>query len=211
MFGVFERSRRPSISDAACCRGPAREPFTTFDGHAATDCLPGPMPAFLSIARQLFRAAIERPTVDGEGERVAEGFETTRTITAKVDGQPFTWKERHLRIRSLAWAQRQETSLRERLTRAEAEITALPDRQRGRRSFTHREEIETALAALVGRHGVEGLIQRSVEEHLTERRVRAYGDRPERIETDRSFTVTIRADEVALAQAIRLLGGGAPP
>src|SRR5262245_22329834 len=80
--------------------------------------------------------ALRLPTADGAldetADPVASGFEYTVALSALDHaGQPRTWQERRLVVRSLALAARQEQSLRQRVARAVTEINALDDRKQG--------------------------------------------------------------------------------
>ena len=74
--------------------------------------------------------ALRLPTADGARDEtdapVALGFAYTVELHAPAHSeQPRTWQERRLVVRSLAWAARQEQSLRQRVARAVTEINAL--------------------------------------------------------------------------------------
>jgi hypothetical protein len=69
----------------------------------------------------------------GTSKLIAEGFERVEPVTAEIAGQRYSWLERRLVIRSVQLAQAGERGLRGRLAKAQAEITALNTRGRGRR------------------------------------------------------------------------------
>src|SRR5262249_7059054 len=108
-------------------------------------------------------SAIRLPTADGAGEETAEpvatGFAYTVELSA-VDhaGQPHTWQERRLVVRSLALAARQEQSLRQRVARAVMEINALDKRKQGKPRMPDETAASQAAAAIMAKHRVEGLV-----------------------------------------------------
>jgi hypothetical protein len=64
---------------------------------------------------------------------VAVGVADTVEQSAEdPSGQRPCWQERRLVVRSLAWAASKEKRMRERVTRAVAEIHALDERQQGK-------------------------------------------------------------------------------
>src|SRR5437867_9966034 len=82
-------------------------------------------------------SAIRLPNADGvldeTDEPVAIGFVYTVALSAPdQSGQPRTWQERRLVVRSLAFAASQEKHLRQRVARAVTEINALDERKQGK-------------------------------------------------------------------------------
>ncbi len=103
-------------------------------------------------------ANISREKEDGEQERIAEGYERLEVLTAMVDGQPITWTERRLVLRSLSQAQAAEAALRARLTKAQSALAALNEKGRGKKRFTEVATLQQAAEAVIERHGVQGLM-----------------------------------------------------
>jgi transposase len=149
---------------------------------------------------------VYRADAEGQPERIAEGYERNVLLQAEHDGQRIAWSERHLIIRSLQQARASEETLRTRLTKAQVEVEQLNERKQGKRRIVDREGMQAAVTAIVKRHRVEGLIHVTVEEQVTERAVRAYGDRPERVETERELSVQIERDEQAVEEVVRRFG-----
>jgi transposase len=156
-------------------------------------------------------SAIRLPTADGAVEEtadpVAHGFAYTVELSALDHaGQPHTWPERRLVVRSLAWATRQEQSVRQRVARAVTEINALDERKQGKPLVPDEMAASQAAAALIAKHRVEGLVHVTVTTDVHEHVKRRYGTRPPT--TVRSVRVRVRAasEEAPLAQAVRRLG-----
>jgi transposase len=151
---------------------------------------------------------IKRTSAEGEEVLIAEGFETKRKQEMKGEKgtQPYTWEERLLIVRSFKLAQAQEQGLRERLTKAQKEIEALNERGRGKRCFRAKEEVQEAVQVILKRHRVEGLLFCTYNEWVQERKVRRYREREAGVICEREARVEVAVDELALAEALRLLG-----
>ena len=144
---------------------------------------------------------------DRDSRRVAEAFEVNERLTAETpDGEPFTWIERRLVVRSLGQAEAAEKALQGRLAKAEAHLAKLNERGRGKRRYDERGAFEARVEAILKRHKVTGLLQVEIEEEITTRTVRAYGDQPLRIQWRRRFSVSTRRDSQALAAHLAGLG-----
>lgn len=160
---------------------------------------------FLEAGTPLTRIETE-PAADVSQELIAEGFEVTVALVALVDGEEVRWTERRLLIRSAAFAERQIAAHHQRAHRACAELEALPERCQGKARLADQAALETAIAALLHRHQVEGLVTVEVATVTTERSVRAYRDRPAEVRLETAFTVSAHLNQPALAQAERRLG-----
>jgi len=109
-------------------------------------------------------------------------------------------------VRSLAWAARQEQSLRQRVARAVTEINALDERKQGKPRVLDETAASQAAAAIMAKHRVEGLVHVTVTTDVHQHVNRRYGTRP--ATTVRSARVRVRAasEEAPLAQAVQHLG-----
>jgi transposase len=155
-------------------------------------------------------SALRLPTADGTldetDDPVAIGFEYTVELRAPdLSGQARTWQERRLVVRSLAFAARQEQSLRQRVARAIAEINALDERKQGKPRVPDETAAYQAAAAIMAKHRVDGLVNVTVTTDVYEHVKRRYGTRP--ATTVRSERVRVRAAsaEEPLAHAMRCL------
>jgi transposase len=154
---------------------------------------------------------IRLPLADGTraeaDDPVAIGFEYPVELSAPDHaGQTHTWQERRLVIRSRAWAERQEQSLRQRVARAVMEINALDERKQGKPCLPDETAASQAAAAILAKQRVEGLVTVTVTTDRYEHVKRRYGTRP--ATTVRSERVRVHAvsEEGLLADAIRRLG-----
>jgi transposase len=149
---------------------------------------------------------IERERANGQRECLAEGYERVVILTAGDAGQPHSWRERRLVVRSLQQAQAAETALRARLAKAQANLATLNERGRGKPRFTDVAPLRHAAEAGLQRYRVAGLLRVSYEESVQERCVRGYGGRPARARVERDVRVRAVVDEAALDTAVRRLG-----
>ena len=91
-------------------------------------------------------------------EKIAEGYELTRTITAVVGEETIVWNERLLVIRSLRHAKAATFALQARLAKAIAELEALNERKQGKRRLPDLESLRQAAEQIVKRYQVKGLL-----------------------------------------------------
>lgn len=147
-----------------------------------------------------------RPGGDAEpDELVAEGFCVDVKLTARVDDSEVSWTERRWLVRSLAYAQAQQTALERRLATATKAMQELVVRRQGKKQLFHDELMEAA-EAIVRREGVEGLLSYRVQLRTQTRDVRAYRGRPARQETDVSFEIEVRREETRIEEKQREMG-----
>ena len=156
------------------------------------------------------RQALEpvyQPTEEtGVAPKLAEGFRYEVRITTEHDGQPLSWIEQRLVVRSLKLAERQERALDQRLKQARAAITELNVAGQGKKRFTDEAALAETVEALIAKHRVAGLLEVDYQIHLDERPKRRYRDRPARVERTQTVTVQVRIDQAARAEALRRLG-----
>jgi transposase len=142
----------------------------------------------------------------GKPELIAQGYEREMPMSVEVEGKRQEWTERRLVVRSVRHAQAAETALRARVAKAIRQVEALNLRGRGRKRFEEIETLRQAVTEIVQRHRVEEFVWLRYDQHTTTHSVRAYKDRPAYRQEDRHATVAVRADEEALAAAVRRLG-----
>jgi transposase len=116
---------------------------------------------------------VERAGTDGQPERITEGYEEAVPLSAQVDGQTITWTERRFLVRSLSLAKASEQALYSRLARAQSALAQLLVPRRGKAPLRERAQVEQAVADLLANARVEGLLDVTVNETVTEQAVRA--------------------------------------
>lgn len=96
------------------------------------------------------------------------GYEFERPLTAVVNGQRRCWTERVQVIRSRTLAQGQEATLEKHLVAAEAALQALtPAPGRGKCQIRDEAALQAAVAAVLERYDVAGLLTARWERHET--------------------------------------------
>jgi transposase len=146
--------------------------------------------------------------VDENGKRVqvAEGYERTENLQARVAEKVVTWVERLLVVRSLAQAQAAETALQARLGKALLALQGLTERRQGKGRLTEIDVLQKAAETLLKQHDVEGLLCLSYRVQVKERTVRQDKDRPAETRLERSVALNVQRDEDAIRAAIARLG-----
>jgi transposase len=146
-------------------------------------------------------------------QRLGAGYEFERPLSATVDGQPVHWTERVQVVRSRALAQRQEATLGRQLRAAEAELQALtPAPGRGKRQIREEAALQAAIAHVLARHEVGGLLAVRWERHETTvtrdvGRGRGGPERPTRTDVQVRYGITgVQRNEMALAARRHRLG-----
>ena len=138
---------------------------------------------------------------------IAEGFETTIQRSILLNGQPITWTERVLCVKSFVYAQAQRKGLNNRLERAEAALRALtPPPGRGRKQYTDEASLQAAIDQILKRLDVKGLLDVTFQRMENHRQIRAYGGRPARTETTVRLQVNVAKNADAIVKAERRLG-----
>ena len=139
--------------------------------------------------------------------RIGQGLERVRQQEVLLDGVLHRWQERVLLIHSTTLADSGRRGLQQRLQRAEAELLALtPTPGRGKRQATDLPSLETAVAAILDRYAVTEYLQVRYHCHTMERSIRAYKERPTRIERTIRYEISLTRDETAISQAECQLG-----
>jgi transposase len=139
-------------------------------------------------------------------EPIAEGFELTQTLTAEVNGKWISWTERRLVLRSFALVEAAQRGLQARLSKTQAELAALLERKQGKKVFSELAELRQAAEAIVTRHDVAGLLRLEYQEVRHERQLRAYRQRPARVQIEKECQLQVSVDEVAVQVAERAFG-----
>jgi transposase len=142
----------------------------------------------------------------GRLEKIAEGYEYPVTIAAELDGEPITCTERRLVVHSFKMAEAQSQHLDRRLTQAVNGIKRLNERKKGKPRLKNQAEVEAAVAAILKPHRVGELVQVQYHMRRQEQPVRAYGDRPARVQITEEPTVRVRINRPAVAEAKFALG-----
>jgi transposase len=170
----------------------------------------GQLPAELDewIAAALEGRVRLTPLLDTDGQTVlGEGYELTRDQPADPPSGRLGWQERVCVVRSAAFATAARRGLQQRLTKAQSALAALtPPPGRGRRQFTEEAPLREAVQAVVTRYRVEGLLSVQIQREVQHRSLRAYRDRPARVEEQPRYVVQVSPDLPAIERFERTLG-----
>lgn len=153
----------------------------------------------------------ERPLVavyraTGEDELLAEGYEQSVVLSGAVEGQALTWTERRQIVRSVKLAETAQAALHARLDKAQAALEQMNTHKQGKKVYRDADSLQQAAQAILKEHRVEGLLRLRIEEHVTERMVRAYGNHPAEVRVERTVHLHSEVDEAAVSAATRRLG-----
>jgi transposase len=133
---------------------------------------------------------------------LAWGFQVSRTRQTKVAGRLVKWQERLLVVRSLQYMKSTQKLLHRRLDRAEKALTALtPSRGRGKRQIEDEVSLLAAIQRIEEKYRVQGLFDCDYQQEVSERQIRAYGDKPARTERKVRLQLTVTRNAQAIAEA----------
>jgi len=149
---------------------------------------------------------VKREYYDGDEAFIAEGFEKTVIRLAIHDELEFSWEERLIYAKSFAYAESQKVLLESRVNKAQDDILQMNKRGRGRPVYSSSSEAESKIQAILGKYSVTGLISCEIQETVTEKCIRAYGNKPARVEKKTEITVTPTINQEAYEAAIQCLG-----
>jgi len=149
---------------------------------------------------------IWRTDATGQMRLIALG--TTRQVTQRttLEGQSRTWAEQQWLVCSLTRQRAQQAALQQRLTDAETALTTLLRPGRGRRCPPTPDALTAAVAAILTRYAVQGLLAVTVQSQAHTRTKRAWGDRPAQTVTTYDLTLTVTRQTGAIAQAEARMG-----
>jgi transposase len=146
------------------------------------------------------------PGEEGEpDELVAEGFFVDVELQGKVDGRVVHWTERRWVVRSLRFAAGQQKQLERRLSKAEEQLARLGERKQGKKHLTAKEMAAAAEEIVKGQR-VEGLLHLQIKTTTHQKKIRAYGDRPERVVREQEHRVEVSRRDEETEQAKREMG-----
>jgi transposase len=138
---------------------------------------------------------------------LAQGWESQREQAAILETGEVTWIERLLLIYSPPLAQSGYRGLQQRLQQAEARLTALtPAPGRGKRQARDLAQLQADVDTILSRHRVSDFLQVTYHQEVTEHHIRAYRDKPARIEKTVRYQLTVTRDETAIQTAYQTLG-----
>lgn len=150
------------------------------------------------------------PDEAGNKAIIAKGFTVTETHSDRYQEngkeRTYEWEERRFIVSTPAYAKKQRIQLEEKIKKAETAIEKLVERRRGyvypETAAELKESVDTALTA----HGCEAYLEVTITEETICKQIRAYKQRPARVEESIVFHLKIEEKPENLAKAYRLLG-----
>jgi transposase len=145
---------------------------------------------------------IKQPGQLDQEKLLAQGYEWTQPQQADC----FCWQERRLLIRSVAFAEAAERKLDARLAKAQQQLSTLMVPGKGKRTPCDLICAQAAVDAILSHQKVEGLITVTLQAQTSERSIRGYGGKPDRVEQDQQITLLSEINAEAVEDAKALLG-----
>jgi transposase len=145
-------------------------------------------------------------------ERIARGYEFTRSVTTQIAGEELTWSERVQVLQSQCLLDSQKELLEKRLRQAEAELLCLTLPGKGRRVWRQEEELRQGISELLQTHRVEGLLRVQWQKEETRKRCTGKSGRPKKgevvtVEVVVRYRITeVRRDDEAIKHRQSRLG-----
>jgi len=133
---------------------------------------------------------------------IAVGYEVSKTC----HNGSYNWSERQLIVRSESYAKAQEQSLTNRLGKAGQELASLNDRKQGKKVFKKASDLKKACKAIELKYEVKGLLAIDCRITYEKKKIRAYKDKPERIERKMNYSVIVSKKQSAIEHKKQLLG-----
>lgn len=149
---------------------------------------------------------VNRMQADGQIVQIAALFEREVEQRATIDETIVTWTERQLFTRSDKYAQSQTKSFLTQLYRAQAEILALTERKPGKSPLTTQAAYEAAVANILEKRRVGGLLTIDYQTTTHTRHLRRYRTNPARVEQTATIAVSATLNHEAVEQQLRTLG-----
>jgi transposase len=158
------------------------------------------------LARGLPLIQVVREAEADQPKVIAQGSETVVEMEVEDGDQTILWQERRLIIQSMDASLAASRHLLERLEKAEKAIGELMVRKQGKPRLTSRVQVEEQVQSILASLRVEGLLEVSIQETVTQQSVRAYRGKPSAPRQVWSFQVQTQRDQEAIKRAMKVLG-----
>ncbi|MCP4421304.1 MAG: DUF4277 domain-containing protein [Chloroflexi bacterium] len=138
---------------------------------------------------------------------IAIGFEKNYYQVAEINGKKVVWKERRLFIRSQNYAETMLEKFNDRLDKAETALCNLtPMPGKGKKQIRDKKTLRKRVKKIEKQYGVAGLFNIKPERQVKQRHIRAYKEKPARIEETVRYQINVTRNEEAIEQATALIG-----
>lgn len=135
-------------------------------------------------------------------ELMAQAFELEHTM--RVDD--LTWTERHIVVHSTAWAQTQRKKFEQRLDKAASELSQILVRKQRKKVPKTMEMINLKVQQILQKYHVKDFFEIDIEQIIRQIPVRAYKNKPSRMEEKIEFSLHIKRLNTAVEKHINQLG-----
>lgn len=142
----------------------------------------------------------------GQNTLIVQGFEVVQTLNQSQGTQDYCWTERRVFVHSVSYAKSQTNAFEKRLNKASESIDDLSVRKQGKKVLVTKKEYTEAINNLLTINKVADFIAFQVKPIKTNKVIRAYGNRPERIEQQIHFEVNYWRKEEEIKDNKLLLG-----
>src|SRR5258708_5876226 len=112
---------------------------------------------------------VYRSKPGAEPELIAHGSHQPSLLTSEVDGQPISWSERLLIVRSIKLAEAAKAALQARLVKAQAALMQLNAHKQGKPRYRDADALQHAAQTIAKQHQVDGLLRLRRAEQATAR------------------------------------------
>lgn len=138
---------------------------------------------------------------------IAQGFEQILQVSYEDEqGKVHTWEERRIYVCSTAYANSQQRALDKKLEQAPKLLQDLVLRKQGRKHLQTVQEVQEKVDGLLSEKDLTGLFEVKIKAQQHTKTIRAYGQKPARIEAWTTFRLQIERNESAIAERKKLQG-----
>jgi len=158
------------------------------------------------IKQEVVLTPIERTYADGETRVIAEGYTHKIKREWELDSKKTEWTERQLVVRSFAYADSGKRHLEKEIEKTCKILDELLIPKQGKKRLETLSDLETKVEKIFKEHGTLNIIKVNCHEKIIEKKIRAYKNRPERVERISQFSLKYEVDKDALKKAVNQLG-----
>jgi transposase len=138
-------------------------------------------------------------------EIIATGYCYEQAMETEVEGKQICWTEQRAVVRSEAFVRQQSTVLEKKLERARNALLNLNERKRGKKRLSS-PELEAAVAEILEKEGVEGVMRVEIVTTSSERSKRKWLERSAEVVTEEEAKVVVEIDEEAVERVKQRMG-----
>jgi len=136
-------------------------------------------------------------------ELKVKAYELKETVRDK-EGK--SWEERRIIAYSVAYGKSQEKALDKKIEKAKKQLDKILIPSKGKAVITSYQQAEQQVNQYLQSEGLQDYFSFTITEQVEQKQIRAYKDRPARVEKKTSFQLDYQIDQQGLKQAKQLLG-----